>query len=272
MRSGELNPARRLSADFLRALGWACPAQFVLVGVWLAVPHPHTAHELALILVTLAGVPMYLPLLILARPPATMSRRTMFAAALVGVAQMTAMTWAGGGVASGFELQILWFVPIMVCLLSVRQVAVVVGLAVAGAMFVQWLTHQSFSAGDRFAGPAALLLATVLINTFEVAYVFRQLRELSELFRAQSRSDALTGLGNRAELAACAEEQTAGARGAGYVIDIDGFKLVNDAAGHHAGDQLLELLASRLRTHARTGDLLAALWRGRVRADRPRYR
>jgi diguanylate cyclase (GGDEF)-like protein len=200
---------------------------------------------------------MYLPLLILARLSAMMSRRMIFAAAVIGVAQMTAMTWAGGGVASGFELQILWFVPIMVCLLNVRQVAVVVGLAVAGTVFVQWLTHQPFSAGDRFAGPAALLLATVLINTFEVAYVFRQLRELSELFRAQSRSDALTGLGNRAELAACAEEQTTGAPGAGYVIDIDGFKLINDAAGHHAGDQLLERLASRLRAHARTGDLLA---------------
>ncbi len=73
---------------------------------------------------------MYLPLLILARLSAMISRRTMFAAALISVAQMTAMTWAGGGVASGFELQILWFVPIMVCLLNVRQVAVAVGLAV----------------------------------------------------------------------------------------------------------------------------------------------
>jgi hypothetical protein len=44
MRTGELNPPRKLSANFLRALGWACPAQIVLVGVWLAVPRPHTAH------------------------------------------------------------------------------------------------------------------------------------------------------------------------------------------------------------------------------------
>src|ERR1017187_6205137 len=109
MRTDELNPARKLSADFIRALGWACPAQIALVGIWLAVPHPHTPHELALILVTLAGVPMYLPLLILARLSAMMSRRMIFAAAVIGVAQMTAMTWAGGGVASGFELQILWF-------------------------------------------------------------------------------------------------------------------------------------------------------------------
>jgi diguanylate cyclase (GGDEF)-like protein len=56
---------------------------------------------------------------------------------------------------------------------------------------------------------------------------------------------------------ACAEEQTAGAPGAGYVIDIDGFKLVNDTFGHHAGDQLLGRLAARLRAHARSGDLLA---------------
>jgi hypothetical protein len=30
MRTDELNPARKLSADFIRALGWACPAQIAL--------------------------------------------------------------------------------------------------------------------------------------------------------------------------------------------------------------------------------------------------
>jgi diguanylate cyclase (GGDEF)-like protein len=42
-----------------------------------------------------------------------------------------------------------------------------------------------------------------------------------------------------------------------YVIDVDGFKFVNDSLGHHAGDRLLELVAERLSHHSRQGDLLA---------------
>jgi diguanylate cyclase (GGDEF)-like protein len=38
---------------------------------------------------------------------------------------------------------------------------------------------------------------------------------------------------------------------------VDGFKFINDSLGHHAGDRLLVLLAERLRSRARTGDLLA---------------
>lgn len=42
-------------------------------------------------------------------------------------------------------------------------------------------------------------------------------------------------------------------------IDIDGFKLVNDTMGHEAGDTLLVLIAQRLRTYSRQGDLLARM-------------
>jgi diguanylate cyclase (GGDEF)-like protein/PAS domain S-box-containing protein len=42
-------------------------------------------------------------------------------------------------------------------------------------------------------------------------------------------------------------------------IDIDGFKAVNDNLGHTCGDDLLRAIASRLRSHVRTGDTLARL-------------
>jgi diguanylate cyclase (GGDEF)-like protein len=71
-----------------------------------------------------------------------------------------------------------------------------------------------------------------------------------------SRTDALTGLHNRRHL----EDQlqclaAAGDRLAVLLCDIDRFKQVNDARGHAAGDQVLRVVAGRLRGAARPGDL-----------------
>jgi diguanylate cyclase (GGDEF)-like protein len=76
-------------------------------------------------------------------------------------------------------------------------------------------------------------------------------------------SDPLTGLGNRALLAA----EVAGAqrrlRGGGrlslLLLDLDGFKAVNDSLGHAAGDRLLVQLAERLCGAVGPQDVVARL-------------
>lgn len=65
----------------------------------------------------------------------------------------------------------------------------------------------------------------------------------------QQITDALTGLVNRLGLTQHLNART-GARSpyALLLLDLDGFKLVNDAHGHRAGDALLTVIGSRLRS------------------------
>lgn len=73
--------------------------------------------------------------------------------------------------------------------------------------------------------------------------------------------DSLTGLANRAYLRTRVSdlaEHTGGQVGV-MVIDLDGFKRVNDAAGHEAGDEVLQVVAERMSRHMRSGDLLARM-------------
>jgi diguanylate cyclase (GGDEF)-like protein len=86
----------------------------------------------------------------------------------------------------------------------------------------------------------------------------RRLRE--ELVRL-SRHDPLTGLANRAVFSErLALGLESGRRHTGLIlmlIDLDGFKTVNDTMGHLAGDELLQQFARRLTSLVRQGDTVA---------------
>ncbi|MGY1630525.1 putative bifunctional diguanylate cyclase/phosphodiesterase [Geodermatophilus sp. SYSU D01186] len=81
-------------------------------------------------------------------------------------------------------------------------------------------------------------------------------RELERL----AYTDFLTGLPNRARfMAALRTALATPAPGCLLLVDLDGFKAVNDVAGHDAGDRLLGEVADRLRAAARDGDVVARL-------------
>lgn len=89
------------------------------------------------------------------------------------------------------------------------------------------------------------------------AVVIGRHRALQELQRA-AWNDSLTGLSNRRFLDD--DLQRRYAQGDEVLIaylDLDGFKLVNDRLGHHAGDEVLVAIAERLRSVVRSTDVVA---------------
>ena len=87
---------------------------------------------------------------------------------------------------------------------------------------------------------------------------------LHDIVQWQAITDELTGLVNRRRfLDALRSEITRGKRLGGrlsvVLADLDGFKLVNDRFGHHAGDEVLIAFADLLRAHGRDVDVAARL-------------
>jgi diguanylate cyclase (GGDEF)-like protein/PAS domain S-box-containing protein len=77
-----------------------------------------------------------------------------------------------------------------------------------------------------------------------------------------ARHDALTGIANRAVLQEKTEEASARLRRQGeafsiFLLDLDGFKYINDTLGHAGGDELLKQLACRLKASLRETEIVA---------------
>jgi diguanylate cyclase (GGDEF)-like protein len=106
----------------------------------------------------------------------------------------------------------------------------------------------------------ALVAARQLVAFHDNTALIARLREHETRLRHQALFDGLTGLANRTHF----HERTAVALSAGaplalLLIDLDGFKAVNDTLGHAAGDALLVAVADKLRSSVRPSDLPARL-------------
>jgi diguanylate cyclase (GGDEF)-like protein len=153
----------------------------------------------------------------------------------------------------------------------------------SGYMLLGWLIY---AVG---ATMQAMLLRGMLPSTFWTQHAF-QLGSMAEMFlwmmvlgarvdeirtaaeraqrerdrlRSQAHADPLTGLLNRRGLTSVVEpllaQTGAGRMGAVFVLDLDGFKPVNDTHGHDAGDELLVGVAQRLKAQVRSTDLVARI-------------
>ncbi|MCH4872926.1 MULTISPECIES: putative bifunctional diguanylate cyclase/phosphodiesterase [Pseudomonas] len=164
--------------------------------------------------------------------------------------------------------------------------SIIMGLAIVG-MHYTGMAAANFPEGS-FCGAAldglsgkgldtlvlisslAVLVIALLTSIFDArleartAVLATSLSQANEELTQLALHDTLTGLPNRILLAdrisqAMAETTEQGGVFSLMFIDLDGFKPVNDAFGHHLGDRLLREVALRLREQLRSQDTLARI-------------
>jgi diguanylate cyclase (GGDEF)-like protein len=135
---------------------------------------------------------------------------------------------------------------------SIIGIPLKVGNTVMGVMNLSRSTIGGFSASE-------LRLLSLLSDQAAVAI---SNASLHQMISRQAYSDTLTGLPNRRALDERLEEEVASARRNNYsfaviMMDLDGFKAVNDTYGHTVGDDVLRLVFGEMARGVRTTDFLA---------------
>jgi diguanylate cyclase (GGDEF)-like protein len=124
------------------------------------------------------------------------------------------------------------------------------------------LTLDDFAAADAVVD-YVLLLQNQSSSLVEAKDLAVRLNESAGQLEHQAFHDSLTDLPNRALLTRHLlerlhlPERRAERELTVLLLDLDGFKSVNDSYGHSAGDAVLEVVGQRLRAVARRGDLVA---------------
>jgi diguanylate cyclase (GGDEF)-like protein len=103
----------------------------------------------------------------------------------------------------------------------------------------------------------ALLVANLLLSFIRMSTALRQARVLNDE-RTLARTDELTGLANRRKLLAEIDNFSK-IEGSLMLLDLDGFKPINDEHGHEVGDRILREVAKRFSRTLPQGALLARL-------------
>ncbi len=123
---------------------------------------------------------------------------------------------------------------------------------IVGVMNLSRSTRGGFSSSElRLLGLLADQAAVAISNA-----------SLHQTVSRQAYSDIVTGLPNRRALDERLEDEVIKARRMGYtfaviMLDVDGFKSVNDTYGHSVGDQVLRSMFNFLATGLRSTDFLA---------------
>lgn len=109
-----------------------------------------------------------------------------------------------------------------------------------------------------------LLATSVLQGAVMIAFVWMTAAGLRQELEVQASTDSLTGLLNRRAIRQTAEREIllAGLQRqsmSAILIDLDGFKQINDLYGHQCGDAVLIEVARCLKSNMRRQDHLARL-------------
>jgi len=135
---------------------------------------------------------------------------------------------------------------------SIIGIPLKVGDTVVGVMNLSRMTVGGFSTSE-------LRLLSLLSDQAAVAI---SNASLHQMISRQAYSDPLTGLPNRRALDERLEEEVLAARRSSYsfaviMMDLDGFKDVNDTYGHSTGDNVLHTVFNQMARGVRNTDFLA---------------
>jgi diguanylate cyclase (GGDEF)-like protein len=156
-------------------------------------------------------------------------------------------------------LSLMFFIPIVFVSTTypLRSVIIVSAASIAAYFGVALASGSTLDFVIMFA---AVLGSTALMGAWQAHNHDRVRAALARV----SRTDPLTGCLNRRGFEERAEAAVRAASASGsplavILVDLDGFKQVNDTGGHAAGDAVLKGVADRLATVARAGDEIGRL-------------
>jgi diguanylate cyclase (GGDEF)-like protein len=122
------------------------------------------------------------------------------------------------------------------------------------------VAHAAFALFDEMSGASAgFEVLTLGLFAMGLASLYGAEREQQRTIEQHAERDATTGLLNRRAFRELAADRLAAtsASSALAVLDLDGFKRVNDSQGHPAGDRILEVVAAAIRANLRPSDIAA---------------
>jgi diguanylate cyclase (GGDEF)-like protein len=134
-------------------------------------------------------------------------------------------------------------------------------LLLRGLLDVTFWTQHAFQFGSM--AEMALWMMVLGARIDEIRAKAEAAHRERDRLHSLAHTDALTGLLNRRGLQAAVDgmlrASTPMKATAVYLLDLDGFKPVNDTLGHDAGDELLRQVGERLKAQLRASDLVARL-------------
>jgi diguanylate cyclase (GGDEF)-like protein len=175
------------------------------------------------------------------------------APALLGLPGAVVLARRGDGV--GWALLVAWIGYFV-------STAVMVGL-IRGRVDASFWSLHSFQIGATL--DILLFMRVIALRLQAVQSAARRATQERETLLSLAHTDPLTGLANRRGLFATLDRALAHSSAqqqlAVFLLDLDGFKAVNDRHGHEAGDELLVAVARRLQARVRSasGDLVVRL-------------
>jgi diguanylate cyclase (GGDEF)-like protein len=136
---------------------------------------------------------------------------------------------------------------------------VVLSLTINGHIGVNFWTLHALQFGATF--DMLLFMRIVILRTAAEHRVAQHAKHERDMMKSLAHTDSLTALKNRRglneALVDLVPRATPDSLLAVYMLDLDGFKPVNDQHGHDAGDELLVAIAGRLAAAVRAHDIVA---------------